>query len=69
MSAKKFRTSGKFDGEPCLFWSPSIIRLGSNGNMRECMAKMDRDKAREWCRVNGVLFVDNSERRATPLRK
>jgi len=42
---------------PRLLWSPSLVRIASGGNLRECETVMEEAQARAWCRKHGVLFV------------
>lgn len=62
MSAKHRISEGHFDSEIEMLWSPTIIRIVRGGNWRECEKLMNEDKAREWCFLHGVRFVDVSKR-------
>jgi len=63
MSAKHGIDDGHYDSEIEMHWSPTLVRIRRHGNWRECEKLMNEDKAREWCFLYGVRFVDVSKDR------
>jgi len=39
-----------------MHWTANTIRIGYNGNLRECERWVNEGDARAWCARNGVVF-------------
>jgi len=44
------------ENEIVMHWSGNTIRLGYNGNLRECEHWVNEGDARTWCARKGIIF-------------